>query len=547
MDNAWIPEGSGLLLATLLRHGKPPALRRLIGDHALALVSSLQLQAVSDSAIGNLAATIIDPAAALSDGEMRRTLLDMLPLPKARELAARLGVPSSNDRELYLRLAEAASNPDKLQTLFSFFGVVIEERAPEERAQVVSTISPSYGLFRHQQDAAERVLLALSQEPRKVVLHMPTGSGKTRTSMHIVARHLSQTAPTVVCWLAQSSELLEQAAEEFEKAWSALGNRPLDLVRFWGATSPDVNSIRDGLLVGGLAKMVSMNSKSPQTMVSLADRVTLTVIDEAHQAIAPTYSAVLTSLYSKRPRNALLGLTATPGRTWSDIEEDRKLSDYFEGQKVTLEVEGYDDPVTYLIESGYLAKPTFKTLESMADPSVLELSGAVVEPATGDVSSQALEALGQDANRNELVVRTVEELLTRHRRVIVFAPSVENARLLNAVLKLRGVVSDVVTGDMPKVLRSRAITRFRGHDSRPMALVNFGVLTTGFDAPATSAAVIARPTKSLVLYSQMVGRATRGPKGGGNAEAEIVTIVDPGLPGFGSIADAFENWEDVWK
>ena len=79
-----------------------------------------------------------------------------------------------------------------------------------------------------------------------------------------------------------------------------------------------------------------------------------------------------------------------------------------------------------------------------------------------------------------------------------------------------------------------------------MVVVNYGVLTTGFDAPATSAAVIARPTRSLVLYSQMVGRATRGTRAGGNDEAEIVTVVDPHLPGFGSVADAFKNWEDVW-
>nr|WP_276751020.1 hypothetical protein [Chlorogloeopsis fritschii] len=58
---------------------------------------------------------------------------------------------------------------------------------------------------------------------------------------------------------------------------------------------------------------------------------------------------------------------------------------------------------------------------------------------------------------------------------------------------------------------------------------------------------IARPTKSLVLYSQMVGRAIRGLKAGGNATAEIVTVVDSQLPGFGSVASAFHNWEDVWR
>ena len=90
------------------------------------------------------------------------------------------------------------------------------------------------------------------------------------------------------------------------------------------------------------------------------------------------------------------------------------------------------------------------------------------------------------------------------------------------------------------------IQRYKNNDPEPRIICNYGVLTAGFDAPRTSAAVIARPTKSLVLYSQMVGRATRGPRAGGNAEAEIVTVVDTNLPGFGDMATAFGNWEDVW-
>src|SRR3546814_2487998 len=90
--------------------------------------------------------------------------------------------------------------------------------------------------------------------------------------------------------------------------------------------------------------------------------------------------------------------------------------------------------------------------------------------------------------------------------------------------------------------RDAAIRRYKGNAAHPIVMCNFGVLTTGFDAPSTSAAVIARPTRSLVLYSQMVGRATRGVKAKGNATAEIVTVVDHHLPGFGDVAEAFENW-----
>ena len=111
----------------------------------------------------------------------------------------------------------------------------------------------------------------------------------------------------------------------------------------------------------------------------------------------------------------------------------------------------------------------------------------------------------------------------------------------------RGTEALVVTGESPPAARERAIRRFKSQAREPIVMFNYGVLTTGFDAPQTSAAIIARPTKSLVLYSQMVGRATRGVKAGGNEASEIVTVSDTEMHGFGDVADAFCNWEDVWN
>ena len=113
-------------------------------------------------------------------------------------------------------------------------------------------------------------------------------------------------------------------------------------------------------------------------------------------------------------------------------------------------------------------------------------------------------------------------------------------------MRARGLSADSITGDTPSAERRRIINRFRGSFEDPIVLCNYGVLTAGFDAPETSAAVIARPTKSLVLYSQMVGRALRGSLAGGNEEAEVITVVDIDLPGFGDLGESFYNWEDVW-
>jgi len=539
-----ISAAPGLAFQVLLRNAKPALLRELIGPSIFDTLQGLDPELASDQRLGELAIQLVDPSETLRDPQLREKIVRMLPLPKARELGERLG--ASMDRDIYNDLNRIVTGKDVLPELFSFFGIVEDERAPEDRHPDVGQVSAGYALFDHQRKAGDKAMLILSSDPRKVILHMPTGAGKTRTAMHIISSYLKRNEPTVVCWLAQNAELLDQAADEFNSAWHSLGNRNLSLVRFWGNRSPDLLDIADGLIVAGLGKMTALDKRDPATLLRLADRVTLTIIDEAHQAIAPTYAAILTALHTKRPRNALLGLTATPGRSWSNIQEDQKLSDYFDASKVTLEVEGYDDPVSFLIEEQYLAKPIFRTLNSdagleLTDDDIRNLSSAI------DVPESLLNKLGEDTQRNLKIISVIEDLVTRHKRVLVFAPSVKNARMLTAIIALRGHEAFVVTGTTNKSERERVIRRFRSNANRAMILINYGVLTTGFDAPATSAAIIARPTRSLVLYSQMVGRATRGVKAGGNAEAEIVTVVDPHLPGFGSIAEAFKNWEDVWN
>ena len=96
------------------------------------------------------------------------------------------------------------------------------------------------------------------------------------------------------------------------------------------------------------------------------------------------------------------------------------------------------------------------------------------------------------------MLAAIEDLLsTGHRRVLVVAATVPHARVLAAILVVRDIRSEVVTGSTPERVRDRAIRNFKSDAEGPMVLVNFGVLTTGFDAPKASAAVIARPTKSL--------------------------------------------------
>ncbi len=485
-------------------------------------------------------------AGLLADRQFRTVLIDLLRPSEAQHLARVLQVPSDGDCYATLRNLAVRRGSDREQTLFNTFGLVPPTPDTQEEIPAMRTMPAALPLFKHQREAARKVMAALAQEPRRVLLHMPTGAGKTRTAMQIIADHLRATEPTLVIWLAYSEELCEQAASEFEQTWSYLGNRPVTVQRFWGAHELDLAECRDGLLVASLSKLYNAAMNNLTVISTLGGRSSLVIIDEAHQAIAETYSLVLNTLIHAGRPAALLGLTATPGRTWNDIDADAALAAFFGGRKVMLDIEGYANPIDFLVAEGYLAQAQFR---SLLHTSGIELSTADLRRIERelDIPPSILKRYAEDEQRNLAILVEIEKLAQRHHRLLVFAASVEHARLLAAVLRARGLHVAAISGATPATERARAIAAYKAPAEEPRILCNYGVLTTGFDAPQTSAAVIARPTKSLVLYSQMVGRAMRGPRVGGNATAEIVTVVDSNLPGFGAVTDAFTNWEDIWR
>ncbi|MFJ8853584.1 DEAD/DEAH box helicase [Streptomyces sp. NPDC102437] len=515
--------------------------RRLLGEHACELLELLQ-EGSDEGAIRKVAAAAISPERLIGDAEERAQLLELLPENNKAELAERLGWNGSSSPGTFL--SALSWSLEERRALLGFLGLVVD-RAPEAPVSSRRPAEPNYSLFPHQRRAAGKVRRLLYSSERRTVLHLPTGVGKTRTGMDLICDHLRRNEPTLVVWLARGRELLEQAALEFERAWASLGNREVTVARMWGDAPIDLDDITDGIVVLGLEKAGAAAKSVPGFLDQLALRTTFTVFDEAHQAIAPTYRRVVEAL-TLRSDSSLLGLTATPGRTWADISEDEKLADFFARQKVMLEIDGYDNPVTALIEQGYLARPDFRTV---AADSGMKLSARDKQAlaASFDVPDELIARLADNVQWNLQVVRTVLDLSEQHRRILLFAASVEHSRLIVAILTMFGIDAEQVTGESSARHRDRVINRFKGPGTRPMVLSNYGVLTTGFDAPAASAAVIARPTRSLVLYSQMVGRVIRGPKAGGTSTCDVVTVVDPALPGFGDVAVAFTNWEDVWK
>ena len=404
-----------------------------------------------------------------------------------------------------------------------------------------ATIGPAYALYDYQRQVLSDILSALSSPGRRTVAHLPTGAGKTRIAAHAACYILNakDTDDALIIWLASTEELCEQAADELSKAWTYLGQRDVAVHRHWGSRSLNLRRLQSGFLVSSLAKLRSIAFQDHTLLARLASVAAGVIFDEAHQAVAETYSFITEQLCSVRP--PLLGLTATPGRTAKLTDADYRLANMFDHSKVSICPRGHDNPVSYLIHNRYLAEPHFV-------PIAFESSTAIADPQPDmDYDFHVLEDLGRNDQRNRRIVELADCAAARYPRTIVFCPSVESAVECQKLTRARGIQASAITANTVGEERRAIIDAFKSTNRKHMVIFNYGVLTAGFDAPRTRCVIIARPTTSLVLYSQMAGRAMRGPRAGGNLRAEIFTVADTNLPGFGSVAEAFTNWEELWS
>ena len=308
--------------------------RTLLGTSVLDLVDATippadQPAALHRAAVWRLRSAPDD----LPREELRDLLLDATPVENLARLAQRVDVPATDA----LRSLQVEGDTEIWSRFLGFYGLDLPASSPAPHGTVVQNLEPQFGLFPHQRQLALQAYEAVRGGHGRVVLHMPTGTGKTRTAMRVVSRILEDSEPCLVVWLASSAELLEQAADAFSTAWVQYGSRPLGVTRLWGQHSPSLSDIADGLLVAGFQKAHALNAKSME-LLRLGARTRLVVVDEAHQAIAPTYRNLIGSLADTGPWTAVLGLTATPGRTWADVEADRQLSDFFGDRKLTVQI-----------------------------------------------------------------------------------------------------------------------------------------------------------------------------------------------------------------
>lgn len=222
------------------------------------------------------------------------------------------------------------------------------------------------------------------------------------------------------------------------------------------------------------------------------------VTDEAHHGAAPTYRRI----YDYFHPDVHVGFTATPQRG-----DSIRLTDVF--QEVV-----YYKNILEMIESGYLTRLVGYRVNTDTSLESVPVRG-------GDFADKELQEAIDSPERNKLCVDAYQEIL-EGRRTLVFAGGIEHATHLRDAFRQRRVDAELVIGDTPSDDRARILREFS--EGRFRVLVNVGVLTEGFDDPGVSGIMLCRPTRSPLLYTQIVGRGTRLHPG--KLDCVVVDIAD---------------------
>src|SRR5690554_3935183 len=336
----------------------------------------------------------------------------------------------------------------------------------------------------YQQEAVRRVIEHFrgSDDPAAVVL--PTGSGKS-----LVIAELARLARGRVLVLAHVRELVEQNHAKYQ----AYG------------LSADIFSAGLGRKESGRQVVFG----SVQSVVRGLDRFddgnfTLLVIDECHR-VSPAedagYRRVIERLRGANPRLKVLGLTATPYRLGQGFIYHRHHHGMVRGEADCFFRDCiFEQPLRLMVKQGYLAEPR------RIDAAVERYDFSVLSPsASGLFREEELNRVVAGHRATPGIIAEVIERARDRQGVMLFAASVAHAEEILGYLP--AAEAALVTGETPLAERERLIAAFKARELK--YLVNVAVLTTGFDAPHVDLIAILRPTESVSLYQQIVGRGLR--------------------------------------
>lgn len=330
----------------------------------------------------------------------------------------------------------------------------------------------------YQSDCIQAILAKLDRHHSTLAV-LATGLGKTVIGASVI-RELSSLSRGRVLWLAHRDELLAQAA---------------DAIRHWAGVDVAVEKAsryadHHGFSVSPVVVASVQTMRMPRRLKRFEqEKFGLIITDEAHHATARSYRSVYDYFREGNPAIRHLGITATPRR--SDNIALGKIFDTV----------AYEYGIEAAVSDGWLV-PVSQAIVRVAD---LRLED--VHVVAGDFKRGELEdELSRTAVLHQMAAPSLE--MIGDAQALFFCAGVKQAAAMRDVLNgYRPGCAGFVSGETEKEERNRLVKDYK--EKRLQVLVNCGVFTEGFDAAATAFVVMGRPTKSLPLYIQMLGRATR--------------------------------------
>jgi DNA repair protein RadD len=343
-----------------------------------------------------------------------------------------------------------------------------------------------YTLRDYQQEASDIGVQTLWTSDKPFVLLLATGAGKS-----IVIADICHKLDEPVLILQPSREILEQ---NYAKLLSY---------------DPDIDAGIYSASVGRkeIRKFTYATIGSIRNKPEDFKHFKYVILDECHMLNPKNQTSMLTKFLKDIKCTRVCGLTATPYRMaqkyfyegnnmfyTSHLKMINRIHPFF-FKSIKYKVETQD-----LIDRGYLSPILYRADREV---DMLELE---VNTTGADFTTDSLEKFWNDA-RIKKMARIIQRIDEKCQRNLVFCSSLRQANTAQRMLAEMGIQAEIVDGKTPAKERTRLVEAFKAGEFKHM--INVGVFTTGFDVPQLDCIILARPTMSLALYYQMVGRGVR--------------------------------------
>ena len=482
----------------------------------------------------------------LSNRKIREVMLLNSPDDIYSNFLERFNPPYSSKLDNCLNISASPWKPSsKIVKSFKSFFKITSEYIPKssettKQFEVLPNCKSLNELFDYQSEISDKICSFFESEKKASIMQMPTGSGKTRTIFDALTNYFVDYDHKKCIWLAHSDELLEQAIGTLKAVWGQQGNRDIEIGRLWGNNRVDEELLDVDFLFVGFAKFISISKNNIDFYNDLINSFDIFIVDEAHKSVSSSLGYLLTNLL-KIENKQVLGLTATPGRSYVDSIENTKLVSLYK-EIIGSEILG-ETPIAFLQKRGILANIIPIDYKKGVEVNLTQEDfNQTIE--SGDFTQKVLKKLADNRKRNEVIVDIIKEELSNNKKTLVFCCNVEHSKKIAVMLATQGIISASVDYKIKPNARKGIIEDFR--TGKLQVLLNFGIFSTGLDIPDIDTVFITRPTSSIVLYSQMIGRGLRGKKVGGTEECRLINVRD-NFSNFGDVDGVYNFFENDWS